>query len=29
MAPVISTVVYPVKDLVKARTLYGGLAQTP
>jgi hypothetical protein len=29
MAPVISTVIYPVKDLVKARTLYGGFAQTP
>ena len=35
MAPVISTVIYPVKDLVKARTLLDpngnvtGLAQTP
>jgi hypothetical protein len=25
MAPVISTVIYPVKDLAKARTLYGAL----
>ena len=33
MAPVISTVIYPVKDLAKAGTLYDGnvtgLAQTP
>jgi hypothetical protein len=25
MAPVISTVIHPVKDLAKARTLYGAL----